>query len=261
MKRSPLKQESEDAYIINENMHIYGVCDGATPIIPFQDKNGHNGAFLAANLFKQYFETIQEEDSLAAHIMQANQRLREAMLDHRVDVTNKQQLWCTCIAVIRITENNLMFAQLGDSMIVVRYKDGSIRVLTKDTVKGIGERARLKRREERGRGFIVPDESVFADRKQQILYNRTLANTPNGYTVANGSIEAGQFIQHGIEAIDTIKNILICSDGLFHPVLSLEEVAHAVWTNGLEQYVENLGDFEYKRGLHPDDKTAVVISL
>jgi serine/threonine protein phosphatase PrpC len=260
MKGSPLKKESEDAFFINKKMNIYGVCDGATPVASFQDGNGHNGAYLAANLLKRYFEETEEED-LRTGIREANRILHNAMLQHNVDVTQKHHLWCSCIAVIRITQTELYYAQLGDSMIVVQYKNGTIRVLTKDTVKGIGERARLKREEERKQGIVLPDESYFANIKHRLIYNRSLANVPNGYTVANGTEEAGKYIQFGEEAIENITNIFICSDGLFHPDIKLEDTASFIWNQGIEAYVQQLEEIERQRGLRLDDKTAVVITL
>lgn len=63
-QKSPLKQECEDSFFCNEGLKIYGVCDGATPLVPFQDEEGHNGAYLASNVFASHFTSLKEVTSL-----------------------------------------------------------------------------------------------------------------------------------------------------------------------------------------------------
>ncbi|HDX9578162.1 TPA: protein phosphatase 2C domain-containing protein, partial [Bacillus pseudomycoides] len=175
-QKSPLKQECEDSFFCNEDLRLYGVFDGATPLIDFQDENGHNGAYLASHLFQQHFESISNVGSLQTEVAIANQLLQEKMQYHHIDTTKKEQLWCTCIATIHITNKTIEYAQLGDCMIVAKFVDGPVKVLTEDTVKGISKRAKQQREEERKKGLFVPNEAIFNDKKEQLRYNRYMAN-------------------------------------------------------------------------------------
>jgi serine/threonine protein phosphatase PrpC len=258
---SPLKIECEDALIYNEDLKLYGVCDGATPLVEFQDENGHNGAYLASHLFQQHFESISDVDSLQNEVAKANQLLQEKMQSYHIDTTKKDQLWCTCIAAIHITDKTIEYAQLGDCMIVAKFFDGTVQVLTKDTVKGISKRAKQKREEDRKKGLSVPSEAIFDDRKAQLSYNRYMANTPNGYTVANGMSEVVLFIQQGKLIRQEITDLFICSDGLFHPEWPLEKSVKFVWEHGITEYVQIIEELEAKRFVRPDDKTAIIIRL
>ncbi|HDX9588430.1 TPA: protein phosphatase 2C domain-containing protein [Bacillus pseudomycoides] len=260
-QKSPFKQECEDALICNEALQLYGVCDGATPLIDFQDENGHNGAYLASHLFQRHFESLFNVDSLQTEVATANQLLQEKMQFYHIDTTKKEQLWCTCIAAIHITDKTIEYTQLGDCMIVAKCIDGSVKVLTKDTVKGISKRAKQKREKERKKGLFVPDEVIFTDKKEQLRYNRYMANTLNGYSVANGMNEAISFIQQGKLLRQEITNLLICSDGLFHLDWTLETSAQFVWEHGIKKYIKIIEELEAKQLIHPDDKTAIIIHL
>ncbi len=76
-KKSPLKRECEDTFFCNEDVKMYGVCDGATPLVAFQDENGHNGAYLASNLFANRFKAQKEIISLEKEIIEANEALQK----------------------------------------------------------------------------------------------------------------------------------------------------------------------------------------
>ncbi|MEH6889594.1 protein phosphatase 2C domain-containing protein [Bacillus sp. JJ864] len=260
-QKSPFKQECEDALICNETLQLYGVCDGATPLIDFQNENGHNGAYLASHLFQRHFESISNVDSLQTEVATANQLLQEKMQFYHIDTTKKDQLWCTCIAAIHITDKTIEYAQLGDCMIVAKFVDGSVKVLTEDTVKGISKRAKQQREEDRKKGLSVPNEAIFNDKKEQLRYNRYMANTLNGYSVANGMNEAISFIQQGKLLRQEITNLFICSDGLFHLDWTLETSAQFVWEHGIKKYIKIIEELEAKQLIYPDDKTAIIIHL
>ncbi|MEY8350594.1 protein phosphatase 2C domain-containing protein [Bacillus cereus] len=260
-QKSPLKQECEDAFFCNEDVMVYGVCDGATPLIPFQDEKEHNGAYLASHLFASHFTSLKEVTSLQEGIANANEALQEKMIEYKIDTTKKEHLWCTCIAVVHIKDRSIQYAQLGDCMIVATLHDGTVRVLTKDTVKGISSRAKKKREEDRKKGLPVPEEYVFDDVREQLKYNRYLANIPGGYSVANGMSEAIEWIQQGVLSRGEVKDIFICSDGLFHADWPLEKTVQYITNHGIDAYVSVIEELEEKKRIRPDDKTAIMIQL
>lgn len=260
-KKSPLKQECEDSFFCNEGLRVYGVCDGATPLVSFQDEEGHNGAYLASNLFASHFTSLKEKSNLQNEIAIANKALEEKMIEYKVDTRKKDHVWCTCIAVVCIKDRSIQYAQLGDCMIVATLHDGTMKVLTKDTVKGISVRAKRKREEDRKKGLPVPEEHIFNDIQEQLKYNRYLANMPNGYSVANGMPEAITWIQQGELPLAEVKGIFICSDGLFHSDWSLEQTVQYVSIHGIKEYVSKIEELEEQKRIRPDDKTVIMIEL
>ena len=252
-KKSSLKRECEDAFFCNDDVKVYGVCDGATPLVTFQDEKGHNGAYVASHLFEKHFTSLKKINELQTEIAKVNQALREKMIAYKIDVSKKEQLWCTCIAVVWIANDTIRYAQLGDCMIVATLHDGTMQVLTKDTVEGISKRAKQKREEDRRKGLCVPGE--------QLRYNRYLANMPNGYSVANGMPEAIPLIQQGTVRLAEVTSLFICSDGLFHPYWSLKETVRYISNHGIEAYITIIEELEAEKKIRPDDKTAIMIDL
>ncbi|MEH7180504.1 protein phosphatase 2C domain-containing protein [Neobacillus vireti] len=259
----PNKVVSEDSIVLNEKINLYGVFDGATPLIPFKDENGRNGAYLASNLFKNYFLSLYKRNlSLVEGIVAANRMLKEYMEKYKVNQEKYENLWSTCAAIIKIEEDGkISYAQLGDCMIIAEYQNGTIKALTRDTVKDISYRAKAWREEQRKQGVTIPDEEYFQESTQQLIFNRSLANKENGYTVANGKKEVINFIQHGQVNISEIKTLLLITDGLFHPNFSIEETFKKIQAIGLQVYSMELEQYEKSNNLRSDDKTGIMIKL
>ncbi|MEH7086333.1 protein phosphatase 2C domain-containing protein [Neobacillus drentensis] len=260
---APHKSVSEDSIVLNEKINVYGVFDGATPLMPFKDENGMNGAYLASNIFKDYFFRLYRSNlSLVEGIMAANRMLRAHMEKYKVNQEKYENLWSTCAAIIKIeNDGKISYAQLGDCMIIAEYQNGTIKALTRDTVKDINYRAKSWREEQRKQGVKIQDEEYYQDRTQQLIFNRSLANKKYGYTVANGKKEVLNFIQHGQVNSSGIKTLLMITDGLFHPNYSIEETFRMIHTTGLQVYSMELEQYEKRNNLLSDDKTGIMIKL
>lgn len=261
LSAAPHKSVSEDSIVLNEKLNVYGVFDGATPITPFKDENGMNGAYIASALFKDYFSGLYQNDrSLIEGIAAANRMLRDKMKKYKVNQEKYEHLWSTCAAIIRFENKGIIsFAQLGDCMIIAEDQNGMIKALTKDTVKDINNRAKAWREEQRKQGVNMPAEEFYQDSTEQRIFNRSLANKPYGYTVANGKGEVLPYIQHGHVTISEMKTLLIITDGLFHPHYSIEETFKKIDKSGLYLYSLELEQYEKLNNLRQDDKTGIII--
>jgi hypothetical protein len=192
----------------------------------------------------------------------ANRKLRDDMLRHGIDMKDKTQLWSTCAAVIQMEDDGEMsFAQLGDCMIMVERMDGTIDELTRDTVQGINERAKRKREKDRAKGIRLPEESYYDAAEHRRLYNRSMANTPDGYSVANGTPDAEDYIDAGCISLESVRSILLITDGLFSPGKSLIETFAEIRRQGLENYAMGLEEAERRGDFASDDKTGIWIRL
>ncbi|MDY0393649.1 hypothetical protein RWE15_03325 [Virgibacillus halophilus] len=56
----------------------------------FKDENGHNGAYLAANLFKDYFESLQRPAFIHEEVIRANNLLKSKMKHYQIDLSKKR---------------------------------------------------------------------------------------------------------------------------------------------------------------------------
>ncbi|CAG7634531.1 protein phosphatase 2C domain-containing protein [Paenibacillus allorhizosphaerae] len=260
-RKSFQKREAEDAYVVNERAGVFGVFDGVTPMDDYKDDEGHNGAFIASNLFREHFARLSGPCDAAAELVEANRRLRERMHSSQLDMTQRHLLWSTCAVVAVVHNNKASYAHVGDCMIIALDNRGNTTVLTKDYVDGVLARAEAKRTLDRKQGVFVPEEAYFQEQAHQQAYQRWMANTPEGYAVANGMEEMGQYIQIGTVETAELQSLLLISDGMVYPEGRHEEVIHKVLEIGLEAYMLEMEDWERSHRVRPDDKTAILLSF
>lgn len=260
-RKSPLKSKIEDAYALNREKQIYGVFDGVTPLYDVKDQEGDNGARKASQLFKAHFEHAAVSPDLSSELAAANEKLRQLMIESGVDLTQKHLLWATCAAVVHVGEMKLSFAQLGDCMIIAKDLQGKIQVLTRNQVEGVASRAVAKRKADRSQGMDVPEETYFEDVYQREVYHRWMANTPEGYGVANGMEQMKDYIQCGEVSVRGLSSVLLLTDGLFHLDDHYKRILLHVEEQGLEPYAESLAKLETVRGRRVDDKTGIWIQF
>lgn len=240
-------------------MQVYGVLDGSTPIVEFKDEKGFNGAYLAANSFKNHFDKLTSISSLKDEVILANNVLKQKMISHQVEITKPHHLWTTCLSSVYIENDIAHIAHLGDTMVFKILEDDSFEILTKDTVKGIGERSRKVRDEQRNLGMDIPDEKYFLDSKNFMVFMRTLANKPNGYTVANGMDEVSEFIYCNSFSLKGTKALLLITDGLFPPNDNWSFMIDFILHKGIKSYADYLIDFQLKENTRVDDKTGLIL--
>lgn len=272
-------QWNEDAIVINEQVPLYGVIDGATSLKPFNGPNGETGGYLAANLIKNYIEdqvdSLMRSTPLTEIVLQANALLKDSMIKHDVNVEQKEDLWTAGLALIRIDEHHIEFVQVGDCMIVAKYKDGELRLITRDQVHHVDQLTmelwedgieRGIRSQKELRQFVTP----------LILQNKQKMNTLEGYSVLSGEPEVKNYIETGKINRILLEELLIISDGLFFPKAltgdtsrddSWELLINKIQEKGLKGYADwliNLEDTDpecqkYPRFKKSDDKTGIRI--
>ncbi len=256
------KTVCEDAFLAKEAIRLFGVFDGVTPLVPFYNEEGKNGAYIASRTFRDFFDKVDPALPLKDAIATANRRLREAMLKHGIDMDDKTSLWATCAAVVRIEPDGAMsFAQVGDCMILVERTNGTIDVLTRDTVEGVSQRAVRKRERDRADGASLPEETYYDAVEHRRMYNRTMANTPDGYSVANGTPDVNHYIDTGRIPLDSVRSILLITDGMFLPQRTLIDAFARIRNRGLENYAIELEEVERQGVVPSDDKTGIWICL
>jgi len=265
---------NEDALILNESQRIYGVLDGATSVTDFTGRGGETGGYLASQTTKAYLESLDDSNApatLREAVLEANRRIRGHMLEYGIDVDNNQEVWAAGIAVVRVGERQIEYAQTGDCMIVAVYKDGTVRTVTHDQVDHFDEKSRLMWEQYAKQG--LSREEVRKHVFKAILNNRLKTNTEEGYAILNGDPKLEHYVENGMINRIQLKSVLIISDGLFlprkagDPARPMSEMIDALNEKGLAGYADWLIAAEYDESQNDkytrlkisDDKTAVWI--
>lgn len=266
----------EDALVVNPSLQRYGVIDGATSLHPYRGVNGETGAYLAAQLVKAELEANHSsEHDLVKAVLDANLMLREKMQQEHINISDAAALWSCALACVQITEHRVAYVQAGDCMIVAKYVNGTIRVLTHDQVAPIGQQSMALYKQIKEQGVLTHGQ-IVEEIKPLLASNRYKANTRNGYSVLNGQPELEHFVEHGVVSRNGLEALYIMSDGLFLPSnyyqyeqqqwqkcielideLSLSGYAH--WL--LEEEQDDSACEKHMRLKISDDKTAIKITF
>src|SRR5262245_1732216 len=101
---------------------VFGVFDGATSLNKYVDESGKTGGLLASTIARETFK--KENKSLLALATEANESILHVMRKKGIDTGDKQKLWATSAAVVRIVEKEVEWLTISDSIIMVFDTNG-----------------------------------------------------------------------------------------------------------------------------------------
>jgi hypothetical protein len=159
-------------------------------------------------------------------------------------------------------------------MLLAQYRDGSIRVLTRNQVAEFDLQTLNAKRQ-----LIESGQWTAGEIKDQIrvlsISNRNKANTLEGYSVMNGDPALEYTLESGHVSRDNVRKIYLVTDGMFHfiendedPekwekfVARLDEYGIALFMDHLvEQEERDHLCLEYPRHKKSDDKSAIILEF
>lgn len=254
---------NEDTISLNGNM--FGVFDGATSLNKKTFKNGTTGGFIASDTAEKAF--AKNNDSLANLAKKANSAIYNKMIENDVDISDKASLWSTSAAVVKINNDMIEWVQIGDSLLLLIYKDGSFKIPIKDYDHDSETLCMWKDIAQK------TDQKIFQAMNGQIKKVRAAMNVD--YGVLNGEKEFSDFINSGREALNELSHVLLFTDGLFIPSKdplnkdNFNEFVDLFLKGGLSEIRDHIRNIEqsdpdcrlYPRFKTHDDIAAVALSM
>lgn len=196
---------NEDTVLLEEN--LFGVFDGATSLDKTTFERKMTGGYLASTIAGAEFRS--NDAPLFDLACKANTAIFDEMVLKGVNVSEKENLWSTSVAVGRVGGGTFDWIQSGDSLILVIYEDNSHTLLIHDYDHDLETLKMWKESADRRSGTIL-DEMNGQIRKVRAGMNIT-------YGVMNGEDEALNFLRRGSVDLNGVKHILMFTDGLFIP--------------------------------------------
>lgn len=185
---------------------LFGVFDGATSLDKYYDQDGATGGLCAASIAAATFR--DHSDSLPQAAEEANRLLRETQIRCRIPLNQRQRLWSTSMAVIRMHASSFEYCHTGDSMIMLLYRDGGCRLLSPE-LDIDGETLELWQNASSG---DLPIHTLLADQITKVRLQMNIT-----YGVLNGEPESMHFLRDGRESLAGVSDILLFTDGLLLP--------------------------------------------
>ncbi|BHH85741.1 protein phosphatase 2C domain-containing protein [Desulforhopalus sp. 52FAK] len=217
-------ESNEDRLLVREN--LYGVFDGATSLGSKELFNGLSGGGMAAQIANDSF--LHTTESLFETAVEANRRIAIAQTSAGKDLSARESLWTTSMAVVRVAGAQLEFCQTGDSLIILIHEDGSYSLLIPEVDIDCETMTLWKELNSRGtRASSIYDELRSQIRKVRLQMNRD-------YGVLNGEPEAIRFLNHGSVSLSSVTDVLLFTDGLYLPKRAPEQPSD--WSGLVQQY-------------------------
>jgi serine/threonine protein phosphatase PrpC len=237
--------QNEDFLIIQDN--ILGVFDGATSLNSQTFSRDLTGGTIASQTAGAVFK--KNHFPLNQLACQANDAIMKQMVTNGVDISKKENLWCTSAAVVRLKEQSLEWVQSGDAVIILIYEDSSHKVLVDredhdhETLALWKTLVRTHLPDTTGKAHGSPESAP-----QQILdlmrgklagqIRKVRSGMNITYGVLNGEKAAEAFLSQGEESLDRVAHVLLFTDGLSLP--QPEPEPHKDFTDLVKTYL-NLG--------------------
>ncbi|BBH21922.1 serine/threonine protein phosphatase [Paenibacillus baekrokdamisoli] len=265
---------NEDALVMNPFCQVYGVIDGVSSMVAYQDAQGRTGGYIAAQLLASELNAHDAGLDLKQAVLSANRKLNESMLETNIDLSCKWKRWGAVFAVVRIYEKSIEYVQTGDCMLFIEYTDKSLRVLTRNQVAHFDLQT-LNKKKELSESGGLSKEKVKEQMLPLSIANRNRANTLEGYSVMNGEAELEDYLEHGHISRANVSKIYAVSDGMFHLIEHSDDpkkweiMIHDMNEIGIEYYSDHLTCIEsqdplcehYPRHKLSDDKSVVIIDF
>ncbi|MCC3372917.1 GNAT family N-acetyltransferase [Cohnella sp. REN36] len=263
---------NEDAVVVNPDANVFAVIDGVSAVVPYTDDEGRSGGCIAARLLADELSAADPELDLRAAVLRANASLLARMEEAGVDVAAKWKRWGAVFAAVKWGLTRVEYVQAGDCMLLARYADGDVRVLTRNQVADF-DRQSLGAKRQLSQSGKLSAEEIAGRMKPVFKHNRDKANAPDGYGVMNGDPALADAMEYGSLSKERITRIYAVTDGMFHLIeydddpRKWEKLADRLDAIGIAAYMEELREREqrdasceqYPRHKTSDDKSAVIV--
>ena len=199
------REINEDEMLVSNN--LFAVFDGVTSLTRFKTKEGKTGGKIAAEIARQAFSENQKP--VRELFLEASKRLQHTMQKEGIDTSKKAELWGTTVAGIRLHEKEIEAFGISDSLILFINGDGGygfpfeMEDLDQPMLQVWKEMAERK------------VENIREKVNPMIEKMRTKVNV--NYGVLNGEEAAVQFFRTKRMPLESIKTILLFTDGFLIP--------------------------------------------
>lgn len=204
---------NEDNVFVNDQFGF--VIDGATGYGNIKITEAETDAKWYSTVWKNYLvENLYDYSKSISEIMNSG-------LEHVIDRLNNYENYkkaefppSAAIAVFRIKEDKLEYFVLADCSLLIHFKDGSIKLISKDDIKEIDDRnMQLIISTAKEKNISILEAKKLPHIREVFVEMFKNRNTPTGGWVLSNSFLAIKHANVGELKLSDIKSILGFSDG------------------------------------------------
>lgn len=265
LSKHGVRSLNEDTVLVDETRTLFGIFDGASSLVPYVSQEGKTGAYIASHLAAKAFKESRQD--LLSTIALANQAINAAHNEAKIDVRQNVNRFSTTAAVVRVHQDSAELLQIGDSVIILIYKDGTTNLPLGYHDHDLEVMKKWRKLADKGTKNI---RQIVAD---DVIELRESSNVT--YGTLNGDETVKQFSQTATIPLEGVATILILSDGMFIPKSDPTEpedwdyCAELYQKGGLNKIYETVRKLEksdpnlvkYPRYKLHDDASGIAIGL
>jgi serine/threonine protein phosphatase PrpC len=277
---------NEDAWVVLENDEklVAFIADGATELstITTARKEILGGAWSANAAREEVDEFYAICSSAKTLLLSANDGIAARLMEKGVDLENTDPEYLPTAAgtlvMIDKRRNILEVAQLGDTLCLLVYKDGSVEPAILPAPVPEDEMALVVAIQFAKERKISLKEAIRDSAVGKLLAaGRATENRPDGkgYGALNGKDTAEIYLQSRTVPLNKIKSVILLTDGMIPPQQDFpgepvwEQIVEAISEKGLEGFYQKVykakeSDPEllrFPRFKQHDDATGIVINI
>ena len=260
-----IRDLNEDAVLCDNERQVYGVFDGASSLVNYLSPDGKTGGYIASHIVRDVFSSA--DGALIEIARSANEAINQRLVEGGIDLSSNLNRFGTTAAVVRIAGDTAELFQCGDSVIIARFKDGTVTTPLGYVDQDI-DIMRLWRQYVDAR-----KDNVKELLRDEIHHGREQANI--GYGTMNGDPRSQNHFQSIKLQCTDLRDILIVTDGMFIPKSDpdadedWQEYFRVCDDNGLSELYDYVRHLElsdpdltkYPRFKIHDDASAVLVSI
>lgn len=242
---TPGRKDEDASLVINNNERAVAfIVDGGTALstitsAPHELFNGYFAANTAVSGVKKNFSVCNTASSL---LLTANEEIKIRLKENRVDPnTTESEFLPTCggasLILINKVTNETQISQIGDTAVLVFFKNGNSRIAINPSVNFDDIRAYETARKI-SQSNHISIKSAFNDQavSSVLTAGRHKENISKGYGALNGKDYAVKFIKSKTYKTSQITKIIAMSDGMFPPQNEFD--GKPKWTEIAKQITE-----------------------
>lgn len=266
-----IKPHNEDAHGYAEKMAW--VMDGALPLSKTHVTDGPSDVVWVVNWWERYLNAMLSSSPSDIHgLMERGVNQLNTAFSKFVDVASLSKLdrASASIGVTRVKDATFECFVLGDVEIALQLKDETYAVLTDERIAALDQEVIQMIASHPNRDVVF--NGYTEAELEKLRANRMRMNSETGYAILEHETSAIRKGVYRTYAVDTIKSVLIMSDGFSalynkYGCYTLEGLFGAIKNQGVAPLIQTLRSHEKKdfktcqRLRKHDDATVVYLSF
>lgn len=243
---------SEDTVLVRPPR--IAIFDGQTSLNGNKIHKGRTGGAIASAIARNTLAKL--DNLLRTQVIQANQAIHDHMVEAGTDMSDPLSRWSTSCAAIDIFQDDLDCVTIGDSVIVVKLKNGKTGLVTpyiehdKPTLEAMMEIIN----EHKARGEIITPQNLLLCPEVDSLIKQVRRNSNINHGFLNGDQRAERYVYECRIKRGDVATLLIFTDGYFLP--RENPIIPPNWTEIMEIYEREgmLGLRKHIRDIEEEDQ-------